>query len=152
MFLHARKEDLLYIESIINEAYKPIAETLSRPPGVLDNTAQKLNYTLENDRLYAIYEKQDLIGTFSLALTDKKTVKLFHFAIKPQFQNKGFGSWVVKEVIKLIQQDIPTAIGIELEIYSKTPSLLRFYKRFGLTRIGEKHIRGEKIIILGKNF
>ncbi|UCG90755.1 MAG: GNAT family N-acetyltransferase [Candidatus Heimdallarchaeota archaeon] len=151
-FLRAQKEDLPYIERIIQEAYKPMKKILSRPPGALDNTAQKLSHALESDRLYAIYEKQDLIGTFSLALTDRKTVKLFHFAIKPQFQNQGLGSWVVKEVIKNMQQIIPTAIGIEIEIYSKIPSLLRFYKKFGFTQIGEKHIRGEKILILGKFF
>jgi len=150
-FLLAQKEDLPYIKSIINEAYKPITDTLSRLPGALDNTEQKLSHTLEKDRLYVIYnEKQDIIGTFSLTLTDRKTVKLFHFAIKPQFQKQGLGTGVIKEVLKLIQQNIPTAIRIELEIYSKIPSLLRFYKRFGFIEIGEKRIRGENILILSK--
>ncbi len=152
-FRLAKTEDLPQIESIIKEAYKPIADVLSRPPGALENTAKKISHTLRDDQLYGIYhEKQDLIGTFSLALADRKTIKLFHFAIKPQFQNQGSGSLVVTEVIKMIQKQFPEVTGINLEIYSKIPSHFRFYTKFGFTQIGEKHIRGEKILILSKQF
>lgn len=150
-FQLAEKGDLPQIESIIQEAYEPINKILSRPPGALDNTAKKIFHTFRNNQLYVLYnEKHGLIGTFSLALTERKTVKMFHFAIKSQFQEQGAGGWVVKEVIKMIKQQMPDVSGIELEIYSKIPSHLSFYNKYGFIQIGRKEIRGEKIFILKK--
>ncbi len=148
-FQQAEKGDLPCIESIIQEAYESINKILSRPPGALENTANKILHSFRNNQLYVLYnEEYGLIGTFSLALTERKTVKMFHFAIKSQFQEQGVGSWVVEEVIKMIKQQMPDVSGIELEIYSKIPSHLNFYKKFGFIQIGRKEIRGEKILIL----
>ncbi len=150
-FQLAKNGDLPQIESIIQEAYEPISDILSRPPGALDKTAEKIFQAFSNNQLYTLYnEKHGLVGTFSLALTESETVKMFHFAIKPQFQEQGAGSWVVKEVIKMIKQQMPNVSGIELEIYSKIPSHLNFYNKFGFIQIGRKEIRGEKILILKK--
>lgn len=152
-FKLAQEGDLQQIKSIIHEAYETINTALSRPPGVLENTLEKISHTLSNNQLYIIFDENHvLIGTFSLALTDRKTIKMFHLAIKPKFQKQGAGSWVVLAVIKMIQKQMPEKTGIELEIYSKISSLLRFYKKLGFTQIGEKHIKGEKILILSKIF
>lgn len=146
-----QERDLQQIGSIIQEAYKPIAAALSRPPGALDSTVDKLIYAFKNDQLYGIYyDEKKLIGTFSLILTERKTAKLFHFAIKPRYQNQGIGSQVITKVIKIIRKKEPSITEIELEIYLKIPSLIRFYKNFGFTQIGEKHIRGEEILIFSK--
>ena len=152
-FQPAKEGDLPQIESIIQEAYEPIKKILSRPPGALDNTAKKVLHSFRNNQLYVLYnEKHGLIGTFSLALTERKTVKLSHFAIKSQFQEQGVGSWVIKEIIKMVKQQMPDVSGIELEIYYKIPSHLNFYNKFGFIQIGRKEIRGEKILILKKQF
>jgi len=150
-FRIAREGDLPYIEKIIHEAYQPILKTLSRPPGALENTIEKLRDAHRNNYLYGIYRvKEGLIGTFSLIPISRKTVKLSHFAINPQFQKQRIGSWTIQEVIKMIQFHMPKIKSIDLEIYSKIPSHHQFYKKFGFSRIGEKHIRGETIIILSK--
>ncbi|MHA2245197.1 MAG: GNAT family N-acetyltransferase [Candidatus Hodarchaeales archaeon] len=150
-FKLAQEGDLQQIKSIIHEAYKPINDALSRPPGVLKNTVEKISHTLRNNQLYGILDENHiLIGTFSLAPTNRKTIKMFHFAIKPKFQKQGTGNCVVFTVIKMIQKQMPEKTEIELEIYSKISSLLRFYKKLGFTQIGEKHIKGEKILILSK--
>lgn len=152
-FKLAQEGDVQQIKSIIHEAYKPINAALSRSPGALENTVEKISHTLRNNQLYGIFDENHvLIGTFSLTPTDRKTIKIFHLAIKPKFQKQGTGSWVVSAVIKMIQKKIPEKTGIELEIYSKISSLLRFYKKLGFTQIGEKHIKGEKILILSKIF
>ena len=150
-FRIAREGDIPYIEKIIHEAYQPILRTLSRPPGALEDTKGKLRDAYRNNYLYGIYSvKEGLIGTFSLIPVNKKTVKLSHFAINPQFQKQGIGSWTIQEVIKMIQFHMPKMKSINLEIYSKIPSHHQFYKKFGFSRIGEKHIRGETILILSK--
>jgi ribosomal protein S18 acetylase RimI-like enzyme len=150
-FRIAKEEDLPYIEEIIHVGYQHILETLSRPPGALENTKEKLRDAHRNNQLYGIYTVKDgLIGTFSLIPTDKQTVKLSHFVIKPNFQQQGIGSWTIQELIKMIQFHMPKIKSIVLEIYSKIPIHYQFYKRFGFSQIGEKHIRGETILILSK--
>ncbi|MFX1508010.1 MAG: GNAT family N-acetyltransferase [Promethearchaeota archaeon] len=150
-FRIVKEEDLPYIEEIIHESYQHILKTLSRPPGALENTRGKLKDAYRNNQLYGIYTvKDDLIGTFSLIFTDKKTVKLSHFAIKPNFQRQGIGSRTIQELVKMIQFHMPKIKSIILEIYSKIPSHYQFYERFGFSQIGEKHIRGETILILSK--
>ncbi|MFW9905841.1 MAG: GNAT family N-acetyltransferase [Candidatus Thorarchaeota archaeon] len=146
-----QERDLPYIEKIIHEAYQPILKALSRPPGALENTREKLKNAYKNNQLYGIYKVEDgLIGTFSLIPTDNKTVKMSHFAIKPKFQHQGIGSWTIQELVKMIQFHMPKMKSIVLEIYSKIPSYYQFYKKFGFSQIGEKHIRGETILILSK--
>ncbi|MFX0016083.1 MAG: GNAT family N-acetyltransferase [Candidatus Hermodarchaeota archaeon] len=147
----AHERELLQIESIIKDAYQSISNVLSRPPGALNDTAEKINNAFRKDQLYGVYsENKELIGTFSLAPLKEDTIKLFHLAIKPQYQKQGIGFWTIREVIKMIQKNMPRITGIELEIYFKIPSLLRFYERFGFTVTGEKRIRDENILILTK--
>ena len=151
-FRLAREEDLQLIKEIIHEAYQPIRKALSRPPGALENTSEKLRDAYKNNHLYGIYKvKEGLIGTFSLIPTDEKAIKLTHFAINPYFQKQGLGSWTIQELIKMIQFHMPKVTSISLEIYSKIPIHYQFYKKFGFSRTGEKHIRGETILILSKS-
>lgn len=146
----AQKEDLPLIISIIREAYKPMTNILSRFPGALENTAEKVNLAFKNNQLYAVKnEKQILLGTFSLAETKEESVKLFHLAIKPEFQNQGIGSWSVEEIINKVKNE-GNHPAIELEVYSQIPRLFQFYKKFGFVQKSEKKIRGVRILILIK--
>ena len=150
-FRIAKEGNIPYIEKIIHEAYEPILKALSRTPGALENTGEKLRDAHRNNQLYGIYKvKEGLIRTFYLISTNRKTVKISHFAIKPHFQKQGIGSWTIQELVKMIQFHMPKINSINLEIYSKIPSHNRFYRRFGFSQIGEKHIRGETILILSK--
>ncbi|UCE12751.1 MAG: GNAT family N-acetyltransferase [Candidatus Heimdallarchaeota archaeon] len=147
----AEKEDLPVIVDIIKKAYNPMTKILSRPPGALDNTAEKVDHAFKNNQLYTLRNKQNLIGTFSLIETEEQSVKLFHLAIKPEFQNQGIGSQTVKEIIKMVQnQDHQPVKSLELEIYSRIPRLFQFYKKFEFVQKSEKVIRGVKILILTK--
>ena len=90
----AHYRDLNKIESIIKDAYEPIKQILSRSPGVLLDTRNKLENSLQNNCLYKIsHQKNGVIGTLSLIRINPYTIKIYHFAIEPQFQNKGIGTW-----------------------------------------------------------
>jgi ribosomal protein S18 acetylase RimI-like enzyme len=151
-YREATKRDLSEIELIIKQAYKPIAELLPRPPGALVDTYHKLEQTLNSKQLFIIYNEEDkLIGTFSLSQTGFNMIKIFHFAIKPEFQNQGIGSWLVEEIIKYITTSMPEITTIELEIYTKIPQLKHFYEKFGFMKKRTKYIKGVEIIILVKD-
>ncbi|MHA2329693.1 MAG: GNAT family N-acetyltransferase, partial [Candidatus Hodarchaeales archaeon] len=79
------------------------------------------------------------------------TAKLFHFALKPEFQKQRIGSFVVKDIIEMISKNFPHITSIVIEVYLIMSNLLKFYKTFGFARVGEKKVRGVEIIILSKN-
>ncbi|MFX0184318.1 MAG: GNAT family N-acetyltransferase [Candidatus Hodarchaeota archaeon] len=148
----ALEKDLPLIEEIIQNSYQEVKERLSRPPGAIIDTKKKLVLSLQHNQLYIVYKtKKTIIGTFSLSPTDRNTIKMFHFAITPEFQNQGIGTWVVKEVIKMQKTQIQKYKAIELEVYAKIPELFKFYEKLGFSLIGEKEINNEKIFILSKS-
>jgi ribosomal protein S18 acetylase RimI-like enzyme len=108
--------------------------------------------SLQQNQLFIVCkDKKTIIGTFSLSPTDRNTIKMFHFAIKPEFQNQGIGTWVVKEVEKIQKTQMQKYEAIELEVYAKIPELIKFYEKLGFSLIGEKEIKNEKIFILSKS-
>jgi ribosomal protein S18 acetylase RimI-like enzyme len=145
----ALKDDIPKIISLIQEAYEPISRKLSRPPGAITNTEDKALESFFQNQLYVVYlENNKIIGTFSLKTVEKDTVKLSHLAISPQLQNQGIGSWVLNEIITKFRKEESSVQKITLEVYFKTPHLLQFYKNFDFAIVGEKEIRGERILIL----
>lgn len=148
----AKRGDLSEIELLIRQAYKPIADLLPRPPGALVDTHYKLEQTLKLKQLFIVYNEEDkLIGTFSLSQTEPNIIKIFHFAIKPEFQKQGIGSWLIEEIIRYLKISMPYINNIELEIYAKVPQLKYFYEKFSFKEKGRKYIRRVEIIVLTKD-
>ncbi|MFW9855683.1 MAG: GNAT family N-acetyltransferase [Candidatus Thorarchaeota archaeon] len=144
----AKIEHLPQIEAIIREAYLPVLQALSRPPGVLSNTDKKIKETFDNHELFIVTLANRIIGTVSLKEQDEETYKMYHFSISPRYQRQGYGKWVVQEVSRVLTRRNSKIKTIELEIYEKTPYLKTFYEKQGYTQTGEKTVLGEKIFIL----
>lgn len=147
----AGRGDLTEIEMIIKKSYKPIADLLPRLPGALVNTYQKLEKTFLSKQLFIVVNREKkLIGTFSLVRIGEANIKLYHLAIKPEFQNQGAGTWIVNKIIKYVILSKPEISTILLEIYALIPQHKRFYEKLGFIQTGTKIIRGVKILILSK--
>lgn len=148
----AGQGDLTEIEMIIKLSYKSIADLLPRLPGALVDTYQKIEKTFLSKQLFIVINREKkLVGTFSLARIGEVNIKLYHLAIKPEFQNQGAGTWIVDEIIKYIKLLKPEISTILLEIYAIIPQLKRFYEKFGFIQTETKIIRGVKILILSKD-
>ncbi|MFX0173226.1 MAG: GNAT family N-acetyltransferase [Candidatus Hodarchaeota archaeon] len=108
--------------------------------------------SLRQNQLFIVCkEKETIIGTFSLTPTERNTIKLSHFAIKPEFQNQGVGTWVINEIEKIDNTQVQKYEAIDLEVYAKIPKLRKFYEKLGFAIIGEKKIKNEKIFIFSKS-
>jgi len=148
----AGQGDLTEIEMIIKLSYEPIADLLPRLPGALVDTYQKLEKAFLSKQLFIILNREKkLIGTFSLVRIGEANIKLYHLAIKPEFQNQGAGTCIVDEIIKYVILSKPEISTILLEIYALMPQLKRFYEKLGFIQTGTKIIRGVKILILSKD-
>ena len=148
----AKKQDLPKIELIIKKAYNPLTEFLSRKPGAIENTSHKIEKAFQSKNLFVILgEGNKVIGTISIKKINDNTMKLYHFAIEPKFQNQGIGTSILKTLMKEIAISSPEIEKIELEIYEKIQKLTNFYTKLGFDKKGEKLIRGVRIIILYRN-
>ncbi len=148
----AEMQDLPKIELVIKKAYNPLTEVLSRKPGAIEDTFQKIEKSFEHQNLFVILgARNKVIGTFSIKKINDNQIKLYHFAIEPKFQNQGIGTRILKDIMKEITIRSPEIEEIELEIYEKIQKLSNFYTKLGFDKKGEKLIRGVRIIILYRN-
>jgi ribosomal protein S18 acetylase RimI-like enzyme len=148
----AKEEELVEVDSIIQEAYQSVVKALSRLPGALIDTKEKVNQAYTDKQLYILIDSSSssIIGTFSLKYITENQLKIYHFAIKPSFQNRGIGSWTIEKIISRIQVQYPKVNEIILEVYQKIPELLKLYNKFGFIIEYQKEIRGEKIFVLSR--
>ncbi|MHA1975161.1 MAG: GNAT family N-acetyltransferase [Candidatus Hodarchaeales archaeon] len=147
-FRKAREEEISYLSKIINVSYQIIAKTLCRPPGALLDTTGKLYETYQKSGLFVIVNNTRLIGTFSLGELDENTVKLYFFAILPEYQKKGYGGKILLDIINVVPSIYPRAKYLYVEVYENVPYQLKFYTKYGFKRKGEMEIKNEVIIKL----
>lgn len=148
-FRKAKMNEISLIEDILQEAYQPIVKTLSRLPGALVETKRKLLDDFHNNSLFSIiHNNKNMIGTFSLRKINKNIMKLYHFAIDPSFQHQGFGKNILNQIKEEIRNKHQEIKILAVEVYQKTPELLRFYEKEDFILFDEKTINLEKILIL----
>ena len=148
-FRIAKYNEISLLETILREAYQPIAKILSRPPGALVETKRKLLNNLEENSLFCIIkDNKKVIGTFSLKKIDENTMRLSHFAIHPFFQHRGFGRNILNQIKREIKDKHSEIKILVLEVYKKTPELQMFYEEEKFLVFDDKTINNEKILIL----
>ncbi|MFX0149164.1 MAG: GNAT family N-acetyltransferase [Candidatus Hodarchaeota archaeon] len=148
----AKEKNIPQIKTIIQNSYQEITKKLSRPPGAIIDTEKKLIASSQQNQLFIVCkENETIIGTFSLSPTERNTIKISHFAIKPEFQNQGIGTWVIREIEKNQKFQVQKYEAIDLEVYAKVPKLGKFYEKLGFSLIGEKEINNETIFVFSKS-
>lgn len=96
--------------------------------------------TIENSikiegRLLVLSEKstQQIIGT-SWMTFDGRRIHLHHFAIKPDFQGKGFSKHMVKESLQFAKEK---GCQIKLEVHQSNTKAINLYKNAGFQYLGD---------------
>lgn len=88
---------------------------------------------IENNALFLKLEigkvKKKLIG-FIIVIRDKKDrANMINFLIKPEFQNKGFGSYFLQKTIDKIK-DLKGIKKIVLNVQISNPAAIKLYEKF----------------------
>lgn len=93
----------------------------------------KLNETLNSEKLYIAYAKEELIGFTGIAKSDN-CFCIFDFGIAVKHQKKGYGKSMLKSVIKILKNQpliINNTQKIILHVTSKNQAAFNLYKNFG---------------------
>lgn len=77
--------------------------------------------------------RKQLIG-FIIGIKDRKDrVNIINFLIKPKFQNKGYGSYLLKETIKKIKK-LTEIRKIVLNVQTSNSGAIKLYEKFSFKR------------------
>lgn len=87
-----------------------------------------------------IYLKDELIGFFNGRDKDDNTFEIGNICIKPEYQNKGIGTAILKEILFENKDK-----GIALQCFKENP-VIKLYERMGFEKVGENdnHIKMKK--------
>ncbi len=64
----------------------------------------------------------------------EETVRIFSFAVRSEYQNRGIGSALLKEVIDIFRQS--GVVEVLLEVRQSNIKATRFYEKHGFRQIG----------------
>ena len=132
------------IEISINEFEDEIYEEYTKLfPSEEQREWSKIKSTYEKgkEKFYKIMMDNKIVGFFMIEKL-RDSYYIDYFAIFKQYQNKGYGTQAIKEIIKNIVKDQVLCIEIEKEDENDPIKLKRanFYKKIGFVRIKSEYL------------
>ena len=103
---------------------------------------EKIRVTYNNgiEKFYAIVSEDTIVGFFMLEKIKDYPYYLDYFGIFKQYQNKGYGSLAIKELIKKVgSEGLIGEIEKEDQNDIKTIKRFEFYKRLGFRKIDSEY-------------
>lgn len=83
--------------------------------------------------IISAWDKNKLIG-FGRIVEDGTMCMVYDIAVLPEFQSKGIGSELMKNIMKEIKKYSFDSVG--LFAWDKNPQNIKFYNKFGFKQIG----------------
>lgn len=124
----ATEEDLPFLFKVSTDAMKPVVMTLN-PDKEFDEKQELAKYKekFDPEKIGVIqYEGKD-IGRLRV-VRSPESIYVGGIQILPEFQNKGIGTALFKE---LIEESKSTSIPIKLEVHDVNEAAISFYKKLG---------------------
>ena len=87
---------------------------------------------------YGIYCENELVGVAS-TYRDKNSVRLRKFAVIEKYQGKGYGSKLLKKIIKLERKNVSDIFWCDAR-----KTAVSFYQQFGMEVEGEVFYKSEE--------
>ncbi|MHA1770583.1 MAG: GNAT family N-acetyltransferase [Candidatus Thorarchaeota archaeon] len=136
------------IRSIIKEAYAGIKSQLSREPGALKESLDKIARQIQMGNVYVAIIGNQIVGTMRVILHGQVGV-ISRVAVARKFRNRRIGTILIEYAENLLTHR--NAKIAEIEVYGAIDEQKTFYERVGYKEI-EKTVReGEEIILMQKS-
>ena len=97
---------------------------------------------LDQYKTYIIYNKSERIGFVSYGLRRDKTIYIYILAFEKHAQRQGFGSMVIKRLMKRGQKNDDSFKGLSVKVNKGNGQAINAVKKYGfvLTRKGAKYL------------
>ena len=115
---------------------------------MLDNfySIESLESQMDNGQVFKLlFEDSNIVGYLSYELNCKETglLKIHKIYLLPETQGKGFGKFMIDEVIKIAKENQQKGVFLNVNKYNKAQF---FYNKLGF------NISKEEVIDIGNNY
>jgi ribosomal protein S18 acetylase RimI-like enzyme len=144
IFRLATKDDASQIRTLVNQAYKELADMGLNYTAATQDEATTLERMTKGRTFVLIHNKQ-VVGTILFYeenhFTKKKSAYLGQFAISPELKRSGLGS-IVMDFCEQLANDEKYE-SIQLDTAKPAKHLVEWYQRRGYKVVGEMHWEGK---------
>ena len=145
----SKEEEIPVLLDIIIRAYSPIEKILGRKPRGMLETEEKMLERIAEKTLYSVLFEEELIGTFTIKRSKRYgRIEIQKVAIKPELQNKGFGTFVMESAEQLVR--LMEEKTVLVQTYEDHKKLVDFYLHRQYKIIDQWENRGNIIFIMEK--
>lgn len=137
------QDEIQFVYNLKKEVYQKYVENIWKEWNEENQKKLFERFMKENAKnIELIYLEDKLVGFYNGKDIDDKTFEIGNICIKPEYQNKGIGTAVLKEI--LFENN---GKEIVLQCFKDNP-VIELYKRLGFEKVGETeyHYQMKKFI------
>lgn len=142
MIKRIEKEEIAGCVKVIRESFLTVADefgftALNAPRfTAFATTEERLNYQMDVERrfMYAYYDKDSIVGYYSLMLQDNNACELSNLCVVSAYRHKGIGEELLKNAFDVARRLNCTKMNIGIVEENKT--LRQWYEVFGFVHTG----------------
>lgn len=136
------KEEIAGCVKVIRESFLTVADefgftALNAPRfTAFATTEERLNYQMDAEHrfMYAYYDKDSIVGYYSLVLQDNNGCELSNLCVVSAYRHKGIGEELLKSAFDVAKSLNCTKMNIGIVEENKT--LRQWYEAFGFVHTG----------------
>ncbi len=132
-YRNGKQEEIKFIYNLKKEVYKKYVEKIY---GEWNEENQKKlfeRFMKENSKnIELIYLKDELVGFYNGKDKDDNTFEIENICVKPEYQNKGIGTAVLKEILFEHKRQ-----NIKLQVFKINEKAIKLYEKIGFEKIAE---------------
>lgn len=137
-------EDIAECVKVIRESFLTVADkfgfTIENAPRftAFATTEERLYWHLigEHRPMYAFFNKESIIGYYSLLLQENKECELNNLCVIPEYRHNGIGEELLENAFKVARE--LNCVKINIGIVEENKVLRKWYESFGFLHTGTK--------------
>ena len=144
MIREVNEKDVSECVNVIRDSFATVADefdfTAANAPGftAFATTEDRLKYHLleEHRPMYAFYDKEDIVGYYSLSVQDNKECELNNLSVIPAYRHRGIGEELLNHAFRIAKE--LNCNKINISIVEENKVLRKWYESFDFVHTGTK--------------
>ncbi len=142
MIKEIKENNLQDCVKVIKESFITVANEFNitpvNAPGftAFSISEEKLKYQLNEEHrlMYGFFEKDSIVGYFSLSLQENNECELSNLCVHPSYRHKKIGEQLLEQAFSLAQKN--NCKKINIGIVEENQKLRKWYETFGFEHTG----------------